>query len=119
MALPMNTELRSLAEAYATDRTAEWFFPSVHKAMLHQTLFACKVAGTQVTSEVFDIQMSGVDVSAQVKLAGKCFGAVFVVAGKAFLKVTLHNICMVESKPLVSMEAPYNIGPLAERKGKT
>ena len=87
--------------------------------MLHQSLLACKVAGTQVTSKVFDIQMSGVDVSAQVKLAGKCFCAVFIVAGKGFLMVALHNICMVESKPLVSMEAPYSKVPLAERQGKS
>lgn len=87
--------------------------------MLHQSLLAREVAGTQVTSKVFDIQMGGVDVSAQVKFAGKSFGAVFVVAREAFLKVALHNICMVESKPLASMEAPYSKGPCAERQGKT
>jgi len=104
MALPMHTELRSLAKASPTCRTTERSFPSMHEAMLRQSLFARKVAGAQVTSVVFDIQVCGVDMSAQVELAGEDLGAVFVVAGEAFWKVSLHNMCMVDSNPLASMD---------------
>jgi len=76
----------------------------MHEAMLRQSLFARKVAGAQVTSVVFDIQVCGVDMSAQVELAGEDLGAVFVVAGEAFWKVSLHNMCMVDSNPLASMD---------------